>query len=210
MIEVPEDLPVTLETSYQVVSYSSVQYVAGPISPVFGLNLHPIPLFFCDCGKGYNSYDTLRTHQTREGDRPCALKGQNPLFHKGYGQRLAGNRSYFEVDPKEWLKDPEVEFQYSFAFSRSLPPLRDYSTMKIEGAEDEMNTSSFFFKQRWLYHLKDYTSVDIQEALQSSSPEAPFGGPLRQVGVAFLKGANSEIKNFQSFGLLNMMGQTTE
>jgi hypothetical protein len=210
LVEVPDELPHILETSYRLVSYSSVEITSGPISPVFGLPLYRHPLFFCDCGKGYNSYENLRTHQTREGNRKCPLKGKNPLFHRGYGQRLAGNRSYFEVDPRKWLKDPEDQSQYSFAFSRSLPPLRDYSTMKIEGAEDDMNTSSFFYKQRWLFHLKDYTPVDIQEVLKKSSPDAPFGEGLLQVGVEFLKLANNRIKNYQSFGLLNMMGQTTE
>jgi hypothetical protein len=210
LVEIPEDLPSILETTYQLVTYSSIVYTPGPISPIFGITLHPHPLYFCDCGKGYASYDILRTHQTRRVERGCTLRDQNPGYHQGYGQRLTGNRSFFEVDPKVWLKDTEDNSEFHLAFSRSLPPLRDYSRMEIKGAEDEMNTSSFFYKQRWLFHLKDYTPQDIQEVLQESTPEAPYGELLRQVAEIFLKQANDDIQTHNSFGILIMIGRTTE
>lgn len=207
MVEVPDDIATILETTYQLVPYSSVEYTPRPISPVFGIPLHPDPLFFCDCGKGYSTYKILRTHQTRTGDRPCPLRKG---CHRGYGQRLTNNRSFFEVDPSQWFLDSEHYSDYPSAFSRSLPPLRDYSSMVIKGAEDEMNTSSFFYTQRWISHLEAYTPTDIQEVLQLSTREVSYGERLRKVAEEFLLLSNSEIKAYNSFGILKLMGQTTE
>ena len=108
-----------------------------------------------------------------------------------------------------WLKDPEETFHYPLAFSRSLPPLRDYSKMEIKGADDEMNTSSFFYTHRWLYHLENYSPADIQEVIRESTPEAPYGELLRELAEGFLSMANQQIKRQNSFGLLRLMGQTT-
>ena len=209
-VDVPDDLPNVLERAFKLVPYSSVSQTPGPIFPIFGIALHPQPLFFCDCGKGFGTYDILRSHQTRAGDRMCLLKGQHPGFHRGYGQRLSGSRSFFEVEPGHWLKLPDGAFHFSRAFSRSLPPLRDYATMEIKGAENEMNTSSFFYTQRWISHLEGYTPTDIQEVLTQSTFEVTFGERLRQVAEEFLGLANNEIKNQNSFGILKLMGQTTE
>ena len=208
--DIPEDLSSTLETTYRLVPYPSIKFTPGPISPVFGLPLEYKPMFFCDCGKGYSSHDTLRAHQTRLGDRACSLREKSPGFHKGYGQRLTANQSYFEVEPSPWRRNSDRTFHYPLAFSRSLPPLRDYSKMEIKGAEDEMNTSSFFYTQRWIAHLKGYSPVDIQEVTLESTPEAPFGDRLRLVAEEFLNQANNKIKNYNSFGILKLMGQTTE
>jgi hypothetical protein len=83
--------------------------------------------------------------------------------------------------------------------------------MEIKGAEDEMNTSSFFYTQRWLEHLEGFTPEDIQEVNKESAPdEVPFGERLREVAVEFLSQANAEIKKHNSFGILRVMGQTTE
>jgi hypothetical protein len=119
------------------------------------------------------------------------------------------NRNFFEVIPSRWLSDLE-EQSYPLAFSRSLPPLRDYSTMVIKGAEDEMNISSFFYTQRWIKHLDDYTAADLQEVILQTTPEAPFGERLRQVAEEFLRVANAVIKDYNSFGILKLLGQTTE
>ena len=208
LAEVSENLPSTLETTYHLVPYTSVVHSPGAISPVFGLPLETKPIHFCDCGKGYITYETLRTHQTRVGDRSCPFLKTNPGFHKGYGQRLTSNRSFFEVDPTPWRRD--LSPPYPLAFCQSLPPLRDYSKMEIKGAEDEMNTSSFFYTQRWLGHLEGHNPEDIKEVTLSSTPEAPFGERLRQVGELFLQDANAQIKNHNSFGILKLMGQTTE
>jgi len=82
--------------------------------------------------------------------------------------------------------------------------------MEIKGADDEMNTLSFFYTQRWLAHLKGYTPADIQEVILQSTPEAPFGERLRQVAEEYLSLANENIKSHNSFGILKLMGQTTE
>ena len=210
MIDIPADLQTVLENTYHVVPYSSVGYSQGPISPVFGIPLHLSPLFFCDCGRGYSTFNALRVHQTRGGDRPCPLRQHNPGNHQGYGQRLTSHRRFFEVDPNKWSKDQEGFRNYRLAFSRSLPPLRDYSNMEIKGAEDEMNTSSFFYTERWLSHLEGYSPKDIEEVLQYTTSEAPIGERLRSVAEEFLELANAKIKNYTSFGILKMMGQTTE
>jgi hypothetical protein len=81
--------------------------------------------------------------------------------------------------------------------------------MEIKGAEDEMNTSSFFYTQRWLYHLEEYSPLDIQEVIRESTPEAPYGELLREVAEGFLLMANEQIKKHNSLGLLRLMGQTT-
>ena len=210
LIEVSDDLPTFLENQYRIVPYNSVAYTPGPILPVFGVPLHAEPLFFCGCGSGYATYEILRTHQTRVGDRSCTLRDQRPGFHNGYGQRLTANRNYFEVDPSVWHKDFKDSPPYSLVFTRSLPPLRDYSTMSIKGAEDEMNTSSFFFTQRWLEHLEGYTPMDVQEVLKPLTSDAPYGERLRQIAESFLEMANIAIKTQNSFGILRLMGQTTE
>ena len=73
-----------------------------------------------------------------------------------------------------------------------------------------MNTSSFFYTQHWLSHLDGYTPEDIQQAILQSTPEVPFGERLRMVAEEFLDAMNTEIKNHNSFGILKLMGQTTE
>jgi hypothetical protein len=208
-VEVPDDLPTVLETTYKLIPYSSAVYNPGPIPAIFGIPLQPEPIFFCECGKGYTSIEVLRPHQTRVGERECPYRGKKPGFHKGYGQRLTANRSFFEVDPSQWRLASDT-LHYPLVFCRSLPPLRDYSKMEIKGAEDEMNTSSFFFSQRWLAHLEGYSPEDISEVTRESSSEAPFGELLRRVGEEFLSLANAEIKNHNTFGILKLMGQTTE
>lgn len=209
-LEIPENLSSVLETTYHLIPYSSAVYTPHPILPVFGIPLQSSPIYFCACGKGYSSLESLRPHQTRVGVRECPLRKENPSFHRGYGQRLTGNKGFFEVDPSKWRLDNDAPQPYPLAFCRSLPPLRDYSQMEIKGAEDEMNTSSFFYTQRWLKHLEGYSPEDIQEVLLPSTAEAPFGDRLRQIAELFLEEANSEIPNHQSFGILKLMGQTTE
>jgi hypothetical protein len=210
LLDVPEDLPSNLESTYNLVPYSSIVYDRGAIKPIFGVPLHEDPIFFCDCGRGYVTIATLRTHQSRVGERECPLRQQRPGLHKGYAQRLTSNRCYFEVDPTKWRLAVDDSFHYSLAYRQSLPPLRDYSTMQIQGAENEMNTSSFFFTQRWIAHLKDYSPADVKEVMKDLVRDAPYGERLRQVGEDFLIRVNDEIKNYNSFGILKLMGQTTE
>lgn len=210
LCEVPEDLPSDLQASYNLVPYSRVVYPSGPTPPIFGILLHPQPIFFCDCGKGYATFETLRTHQTRISERECPLRHKKPSYHQGYGQRLTANRPFFEVDCTAWRLACDTSHHYPLAFCQSLPPLRDYSKMEIKGAEDEMNTSSFFFTQRWLAHLDGYTPQDITEVTQESSPDASYGKLLRQVAEEFLMITNVELRNHNSFGILKLMGQTTE
>lgn len=210
-IEVPDDLPAVLEATYKLVPYSSIVYKPGPIPPVFGIPLQSNPFFFCKCGKGYSTYEGMRSHQTRVGEHACAQKSKKPRYHKGYGQRLTSNRSIFEVNAIDWLLTCNNNLdRYPLVFTQSIPPLRDYSKMEILGAEDEMNTSSFFYTQRWLSHLKGYTAEDIQEATLGSTPEAPYGDRLKHVAEEFLSQANAEIQKHSSFGILKLMGQTTE
>ena len=208
-VEIPEELPGVLEKAFHLVPYSSIKFPSEPVTPIFGLSLNPTPMFFCDCGKGYSGYETLRAHQTRK-ERSCPLVTKNPGYHKGYAQRLTANRSFFEVDPRSWRIDFESRPNYSLAFGRSLPPLRDYSKMEIKGADDEMNTSSFFYSQRWLSLLEGYTPIEIQEVTVQSTPDVQYGELLRRLVEEFLKDSNSEIKNHNSFGILKLMGQLTE
>ncbi|KAF8801839.1 hypothetical protein BYT27DRAFT_7261632 [Phlegmacium glaucopus] len=210
LVEVSEDLPSILEAYYNLLPYASIVYGRTTISPVFGIPLEKNPIYFCDCGKGYATYETLRTHQTRVGERSCLLRQQSPSYHQGYGQRLTGHRNFFEVDPSRWCLAPNDYSHFPLAFSRSLPPLRDYSKMEIKGAEDEMNTSSFFFTQRWLAHLEGFSPEDVNEVTKQLSPDAPFGERLRQVAEEFLSLANAQIKKHNSFGILKLIGQTTE
>lgn len=96
-------------------------------------------------------------------------------------------------------------------YQRSLPPLRDYSKLDIQGAEDEMNTSSFFYTQCWLEHLKGYTPQDVLEVCRQETEEGLTSDDLlRQVGLEYLMSSTDEIKKHNSFGLLKLMGQTTE
>ena len=210
LVEIPDEIATSLETTFQLVPYSSVVYAPRMILPVFGIPLHPEPLFFCGCGRGYATYEVLRTHQTRSGDRSCPMRAENPGYHRGYGQRLTSNRSFFEVDPSKWVLETEHYSEYPSMFTRSLPPLRDYSTMEIKGPEDEMNTSSFFYTQRWFSHLEGFTPTDIQEVVQQSTREVTYGERLRLVAEEFLLFSNNDIKAYNSFGILKLMGQTTE
>lgn len=82
--------------------------------------------------------------------------------------------------------------------------------MVIQGAEDEMNTSSFYYTLRWIGHLEGYTPADIREVTLDSTEEAPFGKRLRQVAEEFLNNVNEQLENHHSFGFLRLMGQTTE
>ena len=210
LLDIPEDLPSQLETTYNLIPYSSIVYTPGPVTPVFGIPLQAEHVFFCDCGKGFSSFETLRPHQTRVGDRECPYRANKPGFHKGYAQRLTARRPLFEIDPTPWLVNSDDPFHYPLAFSRSLPPLRDYSKMEIKETEDEMNTSSFYYMQRWLAHLEGYTPEDINEATRSSSPEAPYGEKLREIGELFLASVNTQLQDHDTFGILKLMGQTTE
>jgi len=128
----------------------------------------------------------------------------------GYAQRLTANSPIFEVDIRHWRLASEDYSLYDQAYSQSLPPLRDYSRMNIKGAEDEMNTSSFFYTQRWLRFLDGYTPEDMREVCQTTAIDAPFGDRLREVGEVFLLRLNEQIQNYNTFGLLNLIGQTTE
>ena len=199
-----------MEDAYNLKPYSSVIYTPGPIRPVFGVPIQPEQILFCKCGKGFTTIETLRPHQTRVGDRECPFREKNPGYHKGYGQRLTSNRPFFEIFPTDWRLTSDSLSQYPLLFSRSLPPLRDYSKMEIKGAEDEMNTSSFFYSQRWLDHLEGFNPEDVIEVTRQSSEQAPYGERLRGIAEKFLMQINSEIKNHNSFGILKLMGQTTE
>ena len=209
IVKVEAELPTVLQQTYNLVPYSSVKYSVGALPPVFGIPLEENPLHFCDCGKGFTSYQSLRIHQTRIGSHACPLRTRMPGSHMGYGQRLTSNRPYFEVDPTAWRLSSD-DVLYPLVFRRSLPPLREYSKLAIKGAEDEMNVSSFFYTQRWLGHLKGYTPEDILEVVKDSTPEVRFGENLREVVEGFLSAANQAIKGHNSFGLLKLLGQTTE
>ena len=78
LVDLPEDLLSSLQNTYSLVSCSSIICKPGAISPIFGLPLEPNPIQFCDCGKGYSTFHTLRTHQTRLGDRACSITLNNP------------------------------------------------------------------------------------------------------------------------------------
>jgi len=82
--------------------------------------------------------------------------------------------------------------------------------MEIKGAEDEMNTSSFFYKERWLNHLKGYSPEDTAQLCVDDDPKAPFGPLLRRVSHEFLVRSNQELKKHTSFGLPKLIGQTTD
>lgn len=64
--------------------------------------------------------------------------------------------------------------------------------------------------QKWIPYLEPYTSEEVLEVCKISSLEAPYGELLRKVAEQFLLRMNKEIKNHNSFGLLKLMGQTTE
>ena len=210
LIDIPSDLPAVLKSTYDLVPYNDVTYDAGSVPPVFGILLEEKALLFCDCGKGYSDRESLRIHQTCLGKRQCRHRTQSPSFHMGYGQQLTGNRQFFEVDFESWRRTTADDTHYSLVYQKTLPPPRQYSKMEIKGAEDEMNTSSFFFTQKWIPYLKSYTSEEVLEVCKISSPEAPYGELLRKVAEQFLLRMNEEIKNHNSFGLLKLMGQTTE
>ena len=212
LVEVPEDLPSVLQSAYSLVSYSNIVYNPGPIIPVFGIPLHENPLFFCDCGKGYSKLDSLRIHQTRQENRPCRLRQNSPGHHRGYGQRLAGNCSFFEVDINAWQKrvlDDDEDIPYSFVYRQTFPPPRQYSKMEIKGAEDEMNTSSFFFREGWLGHVEGYKPEDILEVCKASTSEVAYGDLLRKVMLALFVEMDKELRKHSYFGLPSLMGQTT-
>ena len=213
IIDVPEELPTVLQTTYQLVSLQSITYSKRPIPPVFGIPVQEEPYYFCECGKGSMSYESLRSHQTRSAysdQLQCPLHEKKPSYHMGYAQRLASNKPFFEVDIRCWRLACEDYSCYHLAYSQSLPPLRDYSQMNIKGAEDEMNTSSFFYTQRWLRFLDGYKPEEIREVYQMTATDAPFGDKLRAVGEAFLLRSNEDIEKHNTFGLLNLIGQTTE
>lgn len=209
LVEVPSDFPSVLQSTFNLVPYTSVEYSKDPIPPVFGIDLETLPMFFCDCGHGYQSFETLRTHQTRKDDRQCPRRLFNPQSHMGYAQRLTANRPFFEVDISVLRLASDDHTRYPLAFRQSMPPLREYSKMAIKGAEDEMNTSTFFYKERWLEYLKGYSTEDILEAIKDSTPEVPFGPLLRRVARQFLADSCAMIKEFNSFGLPKLLGQTT-
>lgn len=211
LVKVPAELPSVLQETYRLVPYRHVTYSRGPISPVFGIPLVEKPLHFCSCSKGFADYDTLRTHQTtRQRGRECQYRNETTTWHQGYGQQLTGNRQFFEVDVGPWRRACDEDIHYSLAYRQSLPPLRVYSKMEIKGAEDEMNTSSFFHKERWLNHLEGYSPEDVVEVCIDTDPKAPFGERLRKVSYEFLVKSNTEITNHTSFGLPRLIGQTTD
>jgi hypothetical protein len=211
LIEVNPELPDVLQSAYNLVPYRSIVPSPGPITPVFGLPFHETPLLFCSCGKGYSTHDSLRSHQTKTDFRQCLLRDENPKYHMGYGQQLTKAQSFFEVDPDSCRLASEDYERYNVVYTQTLPPIRDYSNLDIQGAEDEMNTSSFFYSQRWLEHLKGYTPQDILEVYGQATEEVPSDELLlRQVGLDYLMSSTKEINKHNSFGLLKLMGQTTE
>jgi hypothetical protein len=60
-------------------------------STVGGIELETFPMYVCDCGHGYQTFETLRTHQTRKDKRQCLLRLLDPKSHMGYAQRLTAN-----------------------------------------------------------------------------------------------------------------------
>ena len=210
LVEVPSDLPATLQTAYNLVTYTNVKYPEGPIPPVYGILLEPQQAYFCDCGHGNHTLSTLRIHQNRTEERPCPRRLHNPRHHIGYAQRLTNNRRLFEVDISMMRPVSDDDTHYPLAYRQSLPALREYSKLEIKGAEDEMNVSSFFYKERWLDHLKGYTPEDIMEVCKDVTTEFPLAGVLRKVAYEFLRRSNELIKRHSSFGLPRAMGQTTE
>ena len=210
VMDVPDDLCSILQSTYDLAPYSSIYYSSGVITPVYGLSLEENPLFFCDCGKGYSKLESLRIHQTRVEKQPCVLHQFSPGYHLGYGQRLAGNRSFFEVDICSWEKNmDDRDIPYSYVYRQTFPAPRQYSKMEIKGAEDEMNTSSFFSRERWLGHLEGYTPDDILEVCKISAGEVGYGDFLRKGMLVLFVEMDKELQNHSSFGLPLLMGQTT-
>ena len=212
LVKVPDELPSKLQEAYDLVPYhKATVHASGPIPPVFGIPLQEAPLFFCQCGRGYVDEHSLRFHQTtRQEGRQCILRTPNPKHTRGYGQQLAGNRPFFQVDVNAWRRTSEDEYDCPLAYRKHVPSLPEYTKMEIAGAEDEMNIASFFYKERWLRHLKDYTTDDVLEACKDATPDVSYGALLREVSYLFLLRANRELENHSSFGLPRLMGQTTE
>ena len=208
--KVLENLPSVLQASYNLVPYSRIIYPLSPTPPIFGILLHLQPIFFCDCGKGYAVFETLWTHQTHTGECECSFQHKRPSYHQGYGQCLTANWPFFEVDCTPWHLASDTSYHYPLTFCQSLLPLHDYLKMKIKGAEDEMNTSSFFYTQHWLAHLDRYSPEVIKEVTQESSPGTPYGECLCQVTEEFLMMTNVKIWNHNSFWILKLMRQTTK
>ena len=138
------------------------------------------------------------------------LADKDPKYHMGYGQQLTGSLSLFEVDITSCRLASEDYERYNVVYQQTLPLVRDYGKLDIQGAEDEMNTSSFFYTQRWLDHLDGYTPQDILEVYKEETEVTAFEDLLRKVGLEYLRSSTREINKQNSFGLLRLMGQTTE
>ena len=90
--------------------------------------------------------------------------------------------------------------------------------MQIKGAKDEMNTSSFSFREGWLGHVEEYKPKDILEVCKASTSEVTYGDLLRKVMygdllwkvmLALFVKMDKELRKHTYFWLPSLMGQTT-
>jgi transposase-like protein len=182
-----------------------VCYPSQPIDPVFGIPLLEDPHYFCDeCHFGFHRLTGVQTHQA--SDR---CNGQS--YHQGYGQLIPGsNRHIIEINIDTLKKKDDIQLDHTGWFRQGITPTRDYSKIPVPVPENRSNLSSFFNRDGWLDHVKDYTPQDLFEARRMHQDDEKHGEDLRKAALRYISGIQDKIQANVVFGLMKNIGSTDE
>lgn len=194
---------------YNLVTMDQVPYPDHSIRPLFGLAIHPEPLYFCGtCHRGFRTVPSLTSHQSSMAR--CDVSRKDRFSYRGYGQRLTNgkHRRFFPVDVSglECRSTPDVD--YSEMFSSTMPPPVDYSKVPIQDVEDKQNLSSFLFREGWLEAVQGYTASELNEATRLPTKyDAPWGKGLQMAAHRAMAHVQPLIGRQHGFGLTESIAQ---
>lgn len=202
-VKIPIEIVATLKETFSLTD--DVTYPKIPIPAVYGLPVLPCIHIFCVyCNKGYTSRSQLESHQRNN----CpSTKASGPRAVSGYAQKIQNGKSkrFIQVTIDNLVLRSGTAVDYGHLFVRDLPPAHDYSKNPIQGPEDNMNLSSFYYKDGWLDHVAGFTPSDLQEARRNSETDEPAGDILRTLAQRFLQETQKDIANYNAFGLMRTL-----
>lgn len=196
----PPTLVNTLVDNYQL--GDKINYPLEAIDPIYGIPILEEPHIFCQqCNKGYQSLESLRSHQSHSH---CTGHGL------GYAQLIPGvSRRIIQVQLKSLVKKEGLNLDYTALIQQGSSSGHNYLKNPLPIVENESNLTAFFRTDGWLSHVQSYTPTDLYEARRTHEKNDNLGEAIRQAARRYLVQIQSQIEGNVHYGLLKNIATTT-